>query len=140
MNMESSYAQPSGKMRCSALETCSPRRRYVDRGPLDALIDTYPNQGRPRHTVPQVVSAVLLCDGRLSPWPSRGRPRAIGSMGFTGRQGENMVAVENTQRSTTWCVHPVSSCSPGHLGRRPHGKKKSAYRARVARIPSGVAP
>jgi nitrile hydratase len=64
---------------------------------------------------------------------------AIAELGFTGRQGEHMVAVENTPRVHNVVVCTLCSCYPWTvLGLPPVWYKASPYRARVVKEPRAV--
>ena len=64
---------------------------------------------------------------------------AIAELGFTGRQGEHMVAVENTPRVHNVVVCTLCSCYPWTvLGLPPVWYKASPYRARVVKEPREV--
>jgi nitrile hydratase len=60
-------------------------------------------------------------------------------MGYTGRQGEHVVVVENTPRIHNLVVCTLCSCYPWPLLGLPPGWYKSApYRARAVIDPRGV--
>ena len=65
--------------------------------------------------------------------------RAIAEFGFTGRQGEHMVAVENTPDTHNMVVCTLCSCYPWTvLGLPPVWYKSAPYRSRAVRDPRGV--
>ena len=60
-------------------------------------------------------------------------------MGYTGRQGEHMVAVENTPAEHHMVVCTLCSCYPWPvLGLPPTWYKSAAYRSRAVKDPRGV--
>jgi len=64
---------------------------------------------------------------------------AIASLGFSGRQGEHMVAVENTEDVHNLVVCTLCSCYPwAVLGLPPTWYKSAPYRARAVKDPRGV--
>jgi nitrile hydratase len=64
---------------------------------------------------------------------------AIASMGFSGRQGEHMVAVFATPEEHHLVVCTLCSCYPrAVLGYPPFWFKSAAYRARAVRDPRGL--
>ena len=64
---------------------------------------------------------------------------AIAELGFMGRQGEHMVAVENTADVHNMVVCTLCSCYPWPvLGIPPAWYKSDAYRARAVKDPRAV--
>jgi nitrile hydratase len=64
---------------------------------------------------------------------------AIASLGYTGRQGEHMVAVENTGDQHHMVVCTLCSCYPWPvLGLPPTWYKSAPYRSRAVKDPRGV--
>jgi nitrile hydratase len=64
---------------------------------------------------------------------------AIASLGFTGRQGEHLVVLENTPTVHNVVVCTLCSCYPWPvLGLPPSWYKDPAYRARVVKEPRAV--
>jgi nitrile hydratase len=64
---------------------------------------------------------------------------AIAEFGFTGRQGENMVALENTPDVHNMVTCTLCSCYPWPvLGLPPVWYKAAPYRARAVIDPRGV--
>jgi nitrile hydratase len=64
---------------------------------------------------------------------------AIAELGFSGPQGEHMVALENTPRVHNVVVCTLCSCYPWPvLGLPPSWYKSPAYRARIVREPRAV--
>jgi nitrile hydratase len=64
---------------------------------------------------------------------------AIAELGFTGSQGEHMVALENTPRVHNMVVCTLCSCYPWPvLGLPPVWYKSAGYRSRSVIDPRGV--
>ena len=72
-------------------------------------------------------------------WLLEDATAAIASLGFAGRQGEHMVAVENTPEVHNMVVCTLCSCYPWPvLGLPPTWYKSAPYRARAVKDPRGV--
>jgi nitrile hydratase len=64
---------------------------------------------------------------------------AVAELGFTGSQGEHVVAVENAPNVHNLVVCTLCSCYPGPLlGLPPAWYKSNAYRSRAVIDPRGV--
>ena len=64
---------------------------------------------------------------------------AIAELGYSGLQGEHMIAIENTESVHNIVVCTLCSCYPWPvLGVPPTWYKSAAYRARVVGDPRGV--
>lgn len=124
-------------VRVRALETILAAKGYVDPAALDILIDTYQSKIGPRNGARVVARAWV--DPDFCAWLLRDATAAIGSLGYRGRQGEHMVAVENTESRHNMVVCTLCSCYPWPvLGLPPVWYKSAPYRARVVRDPRGV--
>ena len=128
---------PEPALRVKALETLLTRKGLVDPAALDAIIDIYENKIGPRngaHVVARAWSdpifrAALLEDATA----------VVSDLGYYGRQGEHMVAVENTDDVHNMVVCTLCSCYPWPLlGIPPGWYKSDAYRARAVREPRKV--
>ena len=125
------------ELRVRALETVLTQKGYVDPAALDALIDTYQTKIGPRNGA-QVVAHAWYDPG-FRRWLIEDATAAIASLGFSGRQGEHMVAVENTPERHNLVVCTLCSCYPWSiLGLPPTWYKSAPYRARVVKDPRGV--
>src|SRR5688572_24619361 len=82
------------ELRVRALETLLTEKGYVDPAALDVFIETYETKVGPRNGARIVAKAWSDPDFRRRLFADA--TAAIASLGFTGRQGEHMVAVENT--------------------------------------------
>jgi nitrile hydratase len=124
-------------LRVRALETVLSQKGYIDPPALDALIDTYQTRIGPRNGARVVARAWV--DTSFRDWLRTDASAAIASLGYSGRQGEHMVAVENTPEEHHLVVCTLCSCYPWPvLGLPPTWYKSAAYRARAVRDPRGV--
>ena len=125
------------ELRVRALETVLAARGIVDPAALDALIDTYQTKIGPRNGARVVARA--WSDPVFHDWLLRDATAAIASLGYGGRQGEQMVAVENTPAEHNLVVCTLCSCYPWPvLGLPPTWYKSAPYRSRAVRDPRGV--
>ena len=123
--------------RVRALEALLTEKGYIDPAALDVLIDAYQTKIGPRNGARVVARA--WCDAEFRRWLLTDATAAIASMGFTGRQGEHMVAVENTPQVHNLVVCTLCSCYPwAVLGLPPTWYKSAPYRARAVKDPRGV--
>lgn len=124
-------------LRVRALETVLAQKGYIDPAALDALIDTYQTRIGPRNGARVVARA--WADPAYRRWLLEDATAAIASLGFSGRQGEHMVAVENTPGRHNMVVCTLCSCYPWPvLGLPPTWYKSAPYRSRAVRDPRGV--
>jgi nitrile hydratase len=123
--------------RVRALEALLTERGYIDPAALDVLIDAYQTKIGPRNGARVVARAWQ--DPDFKHWLLSDATAAISSMGFSGRQGEHMVAVENTPQVHNMVVCTLCSCYPWSvLGLPPTWYKSAPYRARAVKDPRGV--
>jgi nitrile hydratase len=139
-----SYAHDHGQeppsataLRVKALESLLVEKGLVDPAALDAIIDYYENKVGPRNGARVVArawtdpayKARLLADATT----------AIAELGYSGTQGEHMVAVENTPAVHNMIVCTLCSCYPWPvLGLPPNWYKSDAYRSRAIIEPRAV--
>ena len=124
-------------LRVRALESVLTQKGYIDPAALDQLIDTYQTRIGPRNGA-RVVSRAWL-DPAFDDWLRRDATAAIASRGYTGRQGEHMVALHNTPTRHHMVVCTLCSCYPWPvLGLPPTWYKSAPYRSRAVRDPRGV--
>ena len=98
------------ELRVRALESLLIEKGYVEEAALDELVQTYEKRIGPRNGA--MVVARCWTDPAFSEWLLRDASAAIHSMGFTGRQGEHIVAVENTPEEHNMVVCTLCSCYP----------------------------
>ncbi|MDH3314433.1 MAG: nitrile hydratase subunit alpha [Gammaproteobacteria bacterium] len=128
---------PDTVLRVKALESLLVEKGLVDPAALDELIDTYEHKVGPRNGARVVARAWSNADykTRLLQNPSA----ALAELGFTGRQGEDMVVLENTEKVHHMVVCTLCSCYPWPvLGLPPVWYKSAPYRARAVMDPRGV--
>ncbi len=123
--------------RVRRLETLLVEKGLVDPAAIDRLIDTYENKVGPRNGAKVVAKAWADPDYRSRLLADA--TAAIASLGFSGRQGEHMVAVENTPETHNLVVCTLCSCYPWPvLGLPPVWYKSPAYRSRAVSEPRAV--
>ena len=124
-------------LRVRTLESLLVEKGYVDPGALGVLIETYETKVGP-HNGARVV-AKAWADQAYREWLLENATAAIASLGFTGRGGEHMVAVENTPNRHNMVVCTLCSCYPWPvLGLPPVWYKAAPYRSRAVIDPRGV--
>jgi nitrile hydratase len=125
------------ELRVRALETILVEKGYVDPAALNLLIERYESKVGPHNGARVVAKAwadpeyrrVLLADTAT----------AIASLGYTGSQGETVIAAENTLRTHNLVVCTLCSCYPWPLlGLPPVWYKSAPYRSRAVVDPRGV--
>jgi nitrile hydratase subunit alpha len=125
------------ELRVRALESLLVEKGLVDPTAIDALIDTYENRIGPRNGAKVVARA--WSDPTFKQWLLEDATAAIGSLGYSGRQGEHMKVVENTPKIHNLVVCTLCSCYPWPvLGLPPVWYKSAPYRARAVADPRGV--
>lgn len=123
--------------RVRALETILAGKGLIDPAAIDAIVDIYENKVGPRNGAKVVAEAWSNPD--FADWLKRDATAAIGSLGFTGRQGEHMHAVFNTPDTHNLVVCTLCSCYPWPvLGLPPVWYKSPPYRSRAVIDPRGV--
>ncbi len=124
-------------LRVKALESLLLEKGLVDATALDAIVDYYEHKVGPRNGARVVAKAWsdpaykqrLLADATA----------AIAELGYSGRQGEHMVVVENTPDVHNMIVCTLCSCYPWPvLGLPPAWYKSAAYRSRSVIEPRAV--
>jgi len=124
-------------LRVKALETILARRGYIDPKRLDEIVDQFQNKVGPRNGAKVVARAWVDPDYRKRLFADA--TAAIAELGFSGAQGEHMIALENTSRIHNLVVCTLCSCYPiPVLGLPPVWYKSAAYRSRAVIDPRGV--
>lgn len=125
------------ELRVRALQSVLTEKGYIDPAALDVIVDTYQTRIGPRNGARVVARAWV--DPEFRERLLEDASAAIASLGYTGRQGEHMVAVENTERVHNMVVCTLCSCYPRPvLGLPPVWYKSAPYRSRAVRDPRGV--
>lgn len=125
------------QLRVRALESLLVGKGVVDPKAIDAIVDIFQTKIGPRNGAKVVAHAWtdpdykkrLLTDATA----------ALKELGFLGLQGENIVAVENTEKVHNVVCCTLCSCYPWPLlGLPPIWYKSAPYRSRVVIDPRGV--
>jgi nitrile hydratase len=125
------------QLRVRALESLLVEKGLVDPAGLDALIDTYETKVGPRNGARIVARAWL--DPAYKKRLLADATSAIAEFGFVGRQGEDMLVLENTPKVHNIVVCTLCSCYPWPvLGLPPVWYKSAPYRSRAVADPRGV--
>jgi nitrile hydratase len=125
------------ELRVRALESVLVEKGYVDPAAIDALVETYETKVGPRNGARVVARA--WADPAFRDRLLGDATAAIASLGYTGRQGEHMVAVANTPDEHNMVVCTLCSCYPWSvLGLPPVWYKSAPYRSRAVIDPRGV--
>jgi nitrile hydratase len=125
------------ELRVRALESILVEKGYVDPAAIDALVETYETKVGPRNGARVVARA--WADPAFRDRLLGDATAAIASLGYTGRQGEHMVAVANTPDEHNMVVCTLCSCYPWSvLGLPPVWYKSAPYRSRAVIDPRGV--
>ncbi|TGQ55531.1 nitrile hydratase subunit alpha [Mesorhizobium sp. M1C.F.Ca.ET.193.01.1.1] len=123
--------------RVRALETILTEKGLIDPAAIDVIVDTYETKIGPRNGASVVAKA--WSDSSYAEWLRRDATAAIASLGYTGRQGEHMQAVFNTEETHNLVVCTLCSCYPWSvLGLPPVWYKAPPYRSRAVIDPRGV--
>ena len=124
-------------LRVKALESLLVEKGLVDPAALDAIIETYEHKIGPQNGAAVVARAWREPKFRTALFTDA--TAAVSEMGFYGRQGEHIVALENTAMQHNLVVCTLCSCYPWPLlGIPPGWYKSDAYRARAVREPRKV--
>ena len=116
-------------LRVKALESLLVEKGLVDPAALDAIVEYYEHKVGPRNGARVVARA--WTDPAYKTRLLTDATAAIAELGYSGRQGEHMVAVENTPAVHNIVVCTLCSCYPWPvLGLPPAWYKSAAYRSR----------
>ena len=125
------------EVRVKALESLLVDKGLIDPKALDELVDTYEKKVGPQNGAKVVAKA--WADPEYKAWLMKDGSEAILSLGFSGRQGEHMEVVENTDDVHNMVVGTLCSCYPwAVLGLPPVWYKSAPYRSRAVMDPRGV--
>ena len=125
------------ELRVRALETLLTAKGFVDPATLDELIETYETRIGPRNGARVVARAWL--DPAYRSRLLGDATAAVAELGFSGRQGEHLQAVQNGRGVHHLVVCTLCSCYPWPvLGLPPVWYKSPAYRSRAVIDPRGV--
>ena len=136
---EHKHAHPPTQVeiRVKALESLLVEKGLVDPQALDELVDVYEHRVGPQNGTKVVAKA--WCDPAYRDRLLGDATAAIAEFGFEGRQGEDMIALENTPTVHNMVVCTLCSCYPWPvLGLPPVWYKSPPYRARAVSEPRSV--
>ena len=132
-----SHLPSDPELRVKAIETLLLEKGLIDSETLDELIDTYENKIGPQNGAKVVAKAWV--DESYKKRLLEDATAAIRELSYQGRQGENMVVVENTPEIHNVVVCTLCSCYPWPvLGIPPTWYKSDEYRSRTVREPRKV--
>lgn len=132
-----SHLPSDPELRVKAIETLLLSKGLIDPNTLDELIDTYENNIGPQNGAKVVAKAWVDKDYKKRLLENA--TSAIRELSYQGRQGENMVVVENTPEIHNVVVCTLCSCYPWPvLGIPPTWYKSDEYRSRAVREPRKV--
>ena len=132
-----SHLPSDPELRVKAVETLLLNKGLIDSKTLDELIDTYENRIGPKNGAKVVAKAWV--DPEYKKRLLNDATSAIRELSYQGRQGENMVVVENTAETHNIIVCTLCSCYPWPvLGIPPTWYKSDEYRSRTVREPRKV--
>ena len=124
-------------LRVRALESILTEKGLIVPAALDELIETYETRIGPRNGARVVARA--WSDAAYRERLRQDATAAIAELGYGGRQGEDMVVVENTPDTHNLVVCTLCSCYPWPvLGLPPVWYKSAPYRSRAVIDPRGV--
>ena len=125
------------QLRVRALESLLTEKGLVDPAALDALVETYETKVGPRNGAQVVAKA--WTDPAFKRRLLEDATEVLAELGFIGRQGEDMVVLENTASVHNMVVCTLCSCYPWPvLGLPPVWYKSAPYRSRAVIDPRGV--
>ena len=132
-----SHLPSDPELRVKAVETLLLNKGLIDSKTLDELIDTYETRIGPKNGANVVAKAWV--DPEYKKRLLIDATSAIRELRYQGRQGENMVVVENTPEIHNVIVCTLCSCYPWPvLGIPPTWYKSDEYRSRTVREPRKV--
>ncbi|MEM6848353.1 MAG: nitrile hydratase subunit alpha [Pseudomonadota bacterium] len=124
-------------IRVRALQSLLEAKGYIDPEALDELIQLYEHEVGPQNGARVVAKA--WTDPAYAERLFLDATAAIAELGYTGRQGEHMVALKNTPGTHHMVVCTLCSCYPWPvLGLPPTWYKSAPYRAKAVADPRGV--
>ncbi len=137
MSRDHGHLPSETELRVRALESLLVGKGLVEPATLDAIIETYQNQVGPRNGAHLVALAWDDADFRRRLLADASA--AAAEMGYFGRQGERLQAVENTPQVHNLVVCTLCSCYPWTvLGLPPVWYKSAPYRSRAVSEPRAV--
>ena len=131
------HEKPDLALRVEAIESLLAEKGLIDPATVDEIVRHYEQDVGPVNGARVVARAWVDPAYRTRLFANA--TAAIAELGFSGPQGEHMVALENTPQVHNVVVCTLCSCYPWPvLGLPPTWYKSPAYRARVVREPRAV--
>ena len=125
------------ELRVKAIESMLLSKGLIDPDSIEEIIDLYENKIGPQNGAKVIAKA--WTDNEYKKRLLINATSAIAELGFTGRQGEDIIVVENTEKIHNIIVCTLCSCYPWPvLGIPPSWYKSDEYRARTVREPRKV--
>ncbi|MEM7126675.1 MAG: nitrile hydratase subunit alpha [Chloroflexota bacterium] len=124
-------------LRTRALEALLVQKGLITTDVIDEVVRQYEQDIGPMNGAKVVARA--WTDSDYKTWLLKDGTAAVAEMGYTGRQGAEMVVLENKPDTHNVVVCTLCSCYPWPvLGLPPNWYKSFAYRSRVVREPRAV--
>jgi nitrile hydratase len=124
-------------LRVKALESLLVEKGLVDAEAVDAVVEYFEQKVGPRNGTRVVARA--WTDPEFRKRLLEDASAAAAELGYSGRMGEHIVAVENGPNVHNLVVCTLCSCYPlPLLGLQPSWYKSAAYRSRAVIDPRGV--
>ncbi len=137
MSSDHSHLPSETELRAKALESLLVEKGLVKPEALDAIVETYQNKVGPQNGAHLV--ALAWTDPEFRRRLLADASDTAAGMGFFGRQGEHLKAVENTPEVHNLVVCTLCSCYPWTvLGLPPVWYKSAPYRSRAVSEPRSV--
>ena len=125
------------ELRVKTIDSLLLSKGLIDPDSIEEIIDLYENKIGPQNGAKVIAKA--WTDNEYKKRLITNATSAIAELGFTGRQGENIIVVENTEKIHNIIVCTLCSCYPWPvLGIPPSWYKSDEYRARTVREPRKV--
>jgi nitrile hydratase len=124
-------------LRVKALEQLLVEKGYVDPAALDVIVETYAHDVGPMNGAKVVAKS--WTDPQFRERLLSDATAAAAELGYCGRQGEHIIAVENTPARHNLVVCTLCSCYPWSLlGLPPVWYKSPPYRSRAVLEPRAM--
>lgn len=126
-----------GEVRAKALESLLKEKGILQGDVVDSIVSMYTQDIGPMNGAKAIAKAWV--DPEYKKRLLANATRAVAELGISGMEGENLVAVENTDDVHHVIVCTLCSCYPWPvLGLPPRWYKDAPYRSRVVREPRSV--
>jgi nitrile hydratase len=131
------HEMTDGEVRARALESLLREKGVLQGNVVDEVIDIYTNDIGPLNGARAIAKSWI--DPEFKARLMENATEAVRELGISGMEGENLVAVEQTDDLHHVIVCTLCSCYPWPvLGLPPKWYKDAPYRARVVREPRAV--